>query len=281
MSVLIAGCGDLGIQAGLLYAAAGHSVVGWRRRPENLPGQIAGQAVDLTTRLPAIPAETGILVLATSAGERTESAYRSGYVDVVANVLGALERDGVRPRKVLFVSSTAVYGASGGWVDEQSPARPDTPTSRVLLEAEELLHELRPDAVVLRLSGIYGPGRTRLISQARGGDSIRLSARPQYTNRIHRDDAAAAIVHLTTAVPDPAPLYVGTDDEPADLGDVLAFLAGELGLPPVEPERVAGAPAAAKRCSNTLLRATGFELAYPTYREGYRAVLAGEGRRHG
>lgn len=281
MSVLIAGCGDLGSQAGLLYHAAGHSVVGWRRRPENLPAEITGQAVDLSACVPPIPAETDILVFSASAGERTEAAYRAGYVNVVVNVLDALERDGVRPRKVLFVSSTAVYSASAGEVDEKTPVDPDTVTARVLLEAENVLHLRRPNAVVLRLSGIYGPGRTRLITQARSGNSIRLSAYPQFTNRIHRDDAAAAIVHLTTVVPDPEPLYLGTDDEPADLGDVLTFVAGELGLPPVGLERVAGAPAAAKRCSNRLLRDTGFDLAYPTFREGYRAVLTGKGRRHG
>ncbi|MDJ0357036.1 SDR family oxidoreductase [Paenarthrobacter sp. PH39-S1] len=281
MTVLIAGCGDLGTEAGLRFAAAGHRVVGWRRRPQNLPSGIEGEAVDLTGELPAVPADARIVVFTTAAGERTEAAYRASYVDVVAKVLGAFERDVVRPERVLFVSSTAVYGRSGGGsVDEQTPPEPATATARILREAEELLHAIRPDAVVLRLAGIYGPGRTMLIDQVSSG-SARIPEGPQCTNRIHRDDAAAAIVHLTTAVPSPGTIYLGTDDSPAELGDVLTFLAGELGLPQPPVGAAGAAVRASKRCSNALLRATGFNFMYPSYREGYRAVLAGHGVRHG
>ena len=106
-------------------------------------------------------------------------------------------------------------------------------------------------------------------------------AEPRYTNRIHRDDAAAAIVHLCTMAADPGPVYLGVDNDPAELGEVQRFLAAELGLP--QPaSAVAGEPSRGgnKRCSNALLRSTGFEFAYPTFREGYRAILAGEGVRH-
>jgi hypothetical protein len=91
-------------------------------------------------------------------------------------------------------------------------------------------------------------------------------------------------MHLTSAVEDPAPLDVGTDDEPAELGEVLGFLAAELGLPePGVEENDAGlAPGRGgdRRLSNARLRGTGFERAYPTYREGYRAMLDGHGVRH-
>jgi nucleoside-diphosphate-sugar epimerase len=280
MTVLIAGCGDLGTEAGLRFAAAGHRVVGWRRSPGRLPGQIHGEAVDLTGPLPPVPDGTDIVVIATAAGERTEAAYRAAYVKATANVLDALERDGVTPRVVLFVSSTAVYGDfGGGWVDEQSPAEPGSPTGKILREAERLLLERHPRAVILRLSGIYGPGRTRLIDSVSAGRAV-LPAEPQWTNRIHRDDAAAAIVHLTTGVAAPAPVYLGTDEEPADLADVLRFLAAELDLP-LPPSGPAGTSRGGdKRCSSALLRAGGFGFTYPTFREGYRAVLAGEGVRH-
>ncbi|MEO6944145.1 MAG: NAD-dependent epimerase/dehydratase family protein [Lacisediminihabitans sp.] len=278
MTVLIAGCGDLGTEAGLRFFEAGHRVVGWRRHPLNLPAPIEGQAVDLAAALPRIPADTSIVIIATAAGERTEVAYRSAYLDVVRNVLDAIDRDDVRPDRVLFVSSTAVYGVRGGLVDERTPAHPTVATARILLETEELLHARRPDAIVLRLSGIYGPGRTRLIDQVNSG-TARTPAHSQYTNRIHRDDAAEAIVQLTTRVRSPRGLYLGTDDEPAELGEVLGFLATELHrpVPPLDDSR--GEPVT-KRCSNALLRQTGFECAYPTYREGYRAVLAGIGTRH-
>lgn len=279
MTVLIAGCGDLGTEAGLRFAAAGFPVLGWRRSPEKIPAPLAGRAADLTGTLPRVPADTDIVVICVAAGERTEAAYRSAYVDGTSNVLDALERDGVQLRRILFVSSTAVYGdADGGWLDEDSPTAPASVTGAVIREAEELLHSRRPDAIVLRLAGIYGPGRTRLIDLVQAG-----AADPgpgQLTNRIHRDDAAAAVVHLTTAVAEPAPLYLGVDNEPVEQRDVLTFLAGELGteLGPAAPS--SSSRGGNRRLSNARLRSTGFEFTYPTFREGYRAVLAGQGVRH-
>ena len=280
MTVLIAGCGDLGTEAGLRFAAAGFSVLGWRRSPEKLPPALRGVAADLTGTLPPVPADTEIVVLAVAAPERSVEAYRATYLQGTANLLAALERDAVRPRRILMVSSTAVYGdAGGGWVDEDTPASPASATGAVLLEAEELLHASRPDAVVLRLSGIYGPGRTRLIDGVRAGTAV-LPAAGQLTNRIHRDDAAAAIVHLATGVEQPRPLYVGTDNEPAELGSVLSFLASELGTPPLPAGTRDSTRGGNRKLRNTRLRETGFEFTYPTYREGYRAVLFGDGKRY-
>lgn len=285
MTTLLAGCGDLGTEVGLRFAAAGHRVVGWRRSPEKLPAAIEGVAADLGgTNLPAIPADTSAVVVAVAADSPTETAYRAAYVDGLTHVLDALDRDGVTPRRVLFVSSTAVYGdAAGGWVDEGTTAEPGGFSGRVLREAEDLLlSRLRgtgSEAVVLRLGGIYGPGRTRLIDQVRSGAAV-IPDQPRFTNRIHRDDAAAAIVHLASVAAAPAPVYVGVDNDPAELGDVLRFLAAEMGYPepPVGP--AGEARGGNKRCSNALLRASGLEFAYPTFREGYRAVLAGTGVRH-
>ncbi|MET3920056.1 NAD-dependent epimerase/dehydratase family protein [Arthrobacter sp. UYEF20] len=295
MTVLLAGCGDLGTEAGLRFAAAGHRVVGWRRSPEKLPSKIEGAAADLSSGvLPPIPADTAAVVVAIAADSPTEDAYRAAYVDGLSNVLDALLASGARVGRVLFVSSTAVYGdAAGGWIDESTTPEPGGFSGRILREAEELLHSrllgtgITP--VVLRLGGIYGPGRTRLIDQVRGGTAV-VPAESRFTNRIHRDDAAAAIVQLCTMDAVPGPVYLGVDNEPAELGEVLGFLAAELGLPRRASEssgsvpglKAAGEPARGgnKRCSNALLRGTGFEFRYPSFREGYRAVLAGVGVRH-
>lgn len=292
MTVLMAGCGDLGTEAGLRFAAAGHRVVGWRRSAEKLPGEIEGVSADLTSaNLPPVSSDTSAVVIAVAAESSAEAAYRAAYVDGLANVLRALDRDDVRPRRVLFVSSTAVYGdADGGWVTEDTTPAPGGFSGRIILEAEELLHRhfegTDTDTVVLRLGGIYGPGRTRLIDQVRSG-SAATPAEARYTNRIHRDDAAAAIVHLCSMEGTPHPAYLGVDNHPAEMGEVLRFLAEELGLPhppaaPREPEASAGQAGRGgnKRCSNQRLRDTGFEFSYPTYREGYRAILEGKGVRH-
>ena len=236
MTVLLAGCGDLGTEAGLRFAAAGHRVVGWRRSPEKLPAAIEGVAADLgSAELPPIPADTTAVVVAIAADSPTEEAYRAAYVDGLSNVLDAVLASGANVRRVLFVSSTAVYGdAGGGWIDERTTPEPGGFSGRIIREAEELLHSrLRGTGitpVVLRLGGIYGPGRTRLIDQVRGGTAV-IPAASRFTNRIHRDDAAAAIVHLCTMGTVPAAVYLGVDNEPAELGDVLEFLAAELGLP--------------------------------------------------
>lgn len=285
MTILLAGCGDLGTEAGLRFAAAGHRVVGWRRSPEKLPAEIEGVAADLRARdLPAVPADTTAVVVAVAAESPSEAAYRAAYVDGLAHVLDALARDGVTPHRVLFVSSTAIYGdAGGGWVDESTTPAPEGFSGRILREAEELLlSRLRGSGsapIALRLGGIYGPGRTRLIDQVRSGTAV-IPDQPRPTNRIHRDDAAAAIVHLATMEAVPAPVYVGVDNDPAELGDVLRFLSSEMGYPepPVGP--AGEARGGNKRCGNALLRGTGFAFTYPTFREGYREVLAGTGVRH-
>ncbi|WP_344364435.1 SDR family oxidoreductase [Arthrobacter humicola] len=302
MTVLLAGCGDLGTEAGLRFAAAGHRVVGWRRSPGKLPAAIEGVAADLSSsELPAVPTDTTAVVVAIAADSPTEDAYRSAYVDGLAHVLDAVLASGATVRRVLFVSSTAVYGdAGGGWIDERTTPEPGGFSGRIIREAEELLYRRLSGTgitpVVLRLGGIYGPGRTRLIDQVRGGTAV-FPATSRFTNRIHRDDAAAAIVHLCTMDAVPGPVYIGVDNEPAELGDVLGFLAAELGLPQPASESADASGAASpsggtspsggepsrggnKRASNALLRSTGFEFQYPSFREGYRAILAGVGVRH-
>src|SRR6476661_8223951 len=251
MTVLLAGCGDLGTEAGLRFAALGHRVVGWRRSPTKLPAAIEGAAADLgSTDLPPVPADTTAVVIAVAADSPTEEAYRSAYVR---------------------------------GVDENTPPEPGGFSGRVLLEAEGLLQARlsgsRTAGVSLRLGGIYGPGRTRLIDQVKAGSAV-VPEDVRYTNRIHRDDAAAAIVHLATMDAAPAPAYVGVDNEPADLGSVLRFLAAQLGLPAPRVGDAGPARGGNKRCRNELLRSTGFTFAFPTFREGYRDVMAGNGVRH-
>jgi nucleoside-diphosphate-sugar epimerase len=283
VKVLIAGCGDLGTEAGLRFAAAGHEVVGLRRRPARLPAPIVPLAGDLTATLPPLPGDVEVVVVAPSAGERSVAAYRAVYLDGLGRLLEGLDRAGASPRHVLGVSSTAVYGVTdGSWVDEDTPTEPTSATGEVLVAAEALLATSPVPSTSLRLAGIYGPGRTRLVDQVRAGEA-RLTSRPAHTNRIHRDDAAAAIVHLLTRVERPAPCYVGVDHAPVDRNEVLRFLAAELGVPApaLTTEDGAGRTRGGdKRCRNDRLVATGFVFGYPTYREGYRAVLAGEGVRH-
>jgi nucleoside-diphosphate-sugar epimerase len=280
MTVLIAGCGDIGTEVGLRFAELGARVVGIRRSADVLPAEIEGQSVDLTVERPTIPEDTDTVVVALAASSPTPEVYRAVYVDALRNLLDALEARGIVPARMLLVSSTAVFDVSdGSWVDENTPTVPASETAAILLEAEQLLHSRMPNAVVLRLAGIYGPGRERLITQVRQGTAT-VSARSAHTNRIHRDDAAAAIVHLMTMAQPTHPLYLGVDNAPVRGAAVLEFLADELHSAKPQLVETTSARGGDKRCSNARLRATGFEFSYPDYRSGYRAVLAGEGRRH-
>ena len=98
------------------------------------------------------------------------------------------------------------------------------------------------------------------------------SPEPVYTNRIHRDDAAAAIAHLL-ALPEPAATCVGVDQDPADLTDVMRWIAERLGVPLVEAEASEALAAGSRRCRNAALLASGFRFTYPTFREGYGALM--------
>ncbi|MDZ5660941.1 hypothetical protein SFC79_04125 [Nocardioides sp. S-58] len=268
-NVLLVGAGDLGAAVGLRLADLGHDVLALRRDAAKVPAPLVGRSVDLTAGAPDLTdVRPRFVVVALTARPRTEESYRATYVDGMARALDALP---VAPERAVLVSSTAVHGSRDQppLEDETAPTTPADGPGRMLVAAEEAFHERVPGGTVLRLSGLYGGSSTRLVDQVREG---RVEDPHRWTNRIHRGDAAAAVVHLLTMAGQPDRLYLGTDDEPAQLGDVAAFLAQRLGAPtppPADPARGHG-----KRLSNARLRATGWAPALPTYREGYAAVGA-------
>lgn len=268
MRVVIAGCGYVGSELARLLVAREHEVWGLRRTEDELPAGVRPVAADVTqaATLGGLPRQPDALVYAVSPGRRDETAYRAAYVEGLRNVLTAVGDTG----RVLFVSSTAVYGQrDGSEVDEDSPTLPSGFGGRVLLEAEAVA--LAVGGSVLRLAGIYGPGRTRLVDEVRAGTAT-YPPQVTYTNRIHRDDAATALATIMS-LDRPAPRYLGVDDEPAPRREVLAWLAQRLGAPPPQQapdERTRGGN---KRCRNDRLRAAGWVPAFPSFREGYAAML--------
>ncbi len=264
------GCGDLGSRIGLLLAERGHRVLALRRRAERVPPPLQGLSVDLTVETPALPdLDLRYLVVALTARPRTEEAYRATYVEGMRRALDALEATGQRPQRAVLISSTGVHGDApdGTLIDERHQPSPADGPARMLLEAEELFHARVPGSTVLRCSGLYDGAGSRFVDRVREG---RIDDPHRWTNRIHRDDAAAAAVHLLTRSENPDAVYLGNDDEPAMMGDVASDIAGRLDLPAPIPGDLALAHG--KRVSNARLRATGWAPAYPTYREGYAAV---------
>lgn len=285
-TILIAGCGDVGTRLGLALAADGDDVRGLRRNPSALPPPIAGVRGDLATGAGLRAAADGVdvLVYAAAADGFTDDAYRAAYVDGLQRVLDALASAPLE--RVVFTSSTAVYGQSdGAWVDEESVTEPQGFSGRRLLEAERLLLGCGRPAAVLRLAGIYGPGRTRLIDEVRGGAAtVPDGSEPLWTNRIHADDCAGALRHLLRLPADEMRgVWLGVDDEPCDRAVVLDWLADRLGVARPRRVPVGDAPARTrpgnKRCSNEKLRRAGYAFRFPTFREGYADVIARLGER--
>ena len=282
--ILIAGCGDVGTALGLALAERGHEVFGARRSAHRLPEPLHPLPVDLTDARAierAVPAVDAV-VYAVAAGSRDEGAYRRAYVDGVSALLEVLEARAEPPRRVFFVSSTSVYGERGGeWIDETAPLAPRGFAGESLAAGERRMLASPIPATVVRFAGIYGPGRGWMIERARAGASC-AGDPPKFTNRIHRDDCAAVLAHLVELGDRCDDAYIGVDDAPVEECEVLEWLAARLRAP--APRRVRGDEAASrgsgKRCSNARLRASGYRFRYPTFREGYAAVLAGEGVRY-
>ena len=275
--VLIAGCGDIGSGLASSLRTVGFDVTGLRRRAHLIPRGVEPLEADL-----AAPDSLAILskrrfhyVVITSAAAAYDAAsYRRVYVDGLRNLLRSLCGE---PR-LLLLSSTAVYHHHDGeWVDEDSPTAPGTFSGQLLLEAEALLQMHAPGrSMVLRLGGIYGPGRERLLREVR--DGVGCPREPvRYSNRIHREDCIGILRFLVDGLErgvDLAPVYLGVDDDPAPIWEVRHWLAERLGIELDDARGSAGARMpGSKRCSNRRLHESGYQLLYPDFRAGYGALL--------
>ena len=272
--ILVAGCGYVGARLAEQQSADGAEVFGLRRQPKGLHPAITPIVADLldVDSLRRIPDQLDAVVYAAAADGRSDDAYHAIYDIGVGNLLTVLAERAAPPKRFVLVSSVGVYGERDGeLVDETTPPTATGP-SRHIIAGERRLADAPIRGVIARLAGIYGPGRTRLIDQVRRGDARYHCDPPLHTNRIHRDDAALAIAHVLT-LDDPAPVYVVSDDRPSTDEEVLRFLAAELGAPEPSPADGQGPRGAGKRCSNALLKASGYRLRFPTFRDGYRAML--------
>lgn len=285
----------MGTALGLRLAARGWRAVGVRRHADALPAPIDSLSLDLSdpgdVQLPAVDA----VVVTLTADGRDAPAYERTYL---GGLRGLRRAAGGQQPRVVLVSSTGVLGGEDGeLVTEATPPDPQRPTAHVLLAAEELAALLFPNLVIVRPAGIYGPGRTSLVERVRGGAPL---AHRRVTNRIHRDDLVTVLATVLE-IESPPRLLHAVDDDAARLGDVAAHLAGLLGVPvPPDSEPMEGAPssvgsggpgsepalvdsggtargpALGKIVDGTLVHSLvpDVEWQYPTFREGYEAMLA-------
>lgn len=271
-AILIAGCGDVGTALGQQLSAQGHQVYGLKRTINQLPDSIQGIRADLSKpetlqQLPAVD----ILVFSAAANEASEAGYRTVYLEGLQSLIKALPQP---PKHVFFTSSTAVYHQDDhDWVNEQSPCEPQRYNGQVMLDAENWLLSQSTPATTVRFSGIYGPGRNRLLKMVSSGKGA--AARPQsYSNRIHRDDCVGVLNHLIQRVLSQqpvAPIYLASDDAPVPLHQVTQWLATQLDVS-IKDESL-GRFAGSKRCNNQLLKETGYQFIYPSFTDGYQQLL--------
>lgn len=278
-SVLIIGCGDVGGRLARQLLALNWQVHGMRRQVARLPQGVLPVAGDLAVeQCPAGWPQGPIdyVVYCVAASQHDEAGYQAAYVDGLTRVVAWLKDNRQAPQRLVFVSSSSVYAQSGGeWIDEYSPTEPTGYSGRLMLQAEQVARVSGWPATIVRLTGIYGPGRERLLEQVRQG--YRVAHEPAlFGNRIHSDDAAGLLAFLLQQDVQGEPVascYLGVDDKPAPLAEVVEWLRARLGVQGWA-EEASVRRNGNKRCSNARARALGWVPQYPSYREGYEAILS-------
>ena len=276
--ILIAGCGDIGSRLGTLLMKDGHQVWAIRRNTDKLPKGFQPIALDLANPIDAslLPNDLCAVYCTIAASEKTDAGYKSAYVDGVENLLAGLAGQ-TKLERLVFVSSTSVYGQRGGaWVDEESPTDPERFNGQRMLEAENKVSASPWTSTCVRFGGIYGAGRERLLQSVLSGtaklkDPERGST-PFYTNRIHQDDCAGILACLLESS-NPPGILIGVDNNPAPYNTVLSWMADQCGTP-LSSEPHANPGSSNKRCKDVQLRELGYELLYPSFRHGYRPLIA-------
>lgn len=287
--LVILGCGYVGSELARQAVARGLRVTALTRNAaataELAAGGIETLAADLAgdTWHRRIPGGADFVLNCVSSGGRGLDHYRQSYVGGMRSALAWARREPVGT--FVYTGSTSVYPQGGGAVlDETASTAGARDTAQVLLEAEKLLAGSSPTACarwfVLRLAGIYGPGRHHLLDELRAGAREIAGRGDQHLNLIHRDDIVAAV---WAALEAPAAITGGifnaADDHPAPKTEMASWLAAQLGMPApsftgrTEASRRAATPD--RIISNRKLKSIlGWQPQFPSFREGYKKILS-------
>lgn len=288
--VLILGCGYIGIAVAREILQQGGKVVAVKRTAHTQSDKVL--AHPNLTWIHADLAEAQCLekhldhcshvLYAASSGYGGIEAYKRSYVEGLTQVIPQIQALGCGGRFV-YLSSTGVYGQNEGqWVDEKMATRPDSETARVLVEAEKiLLQACRQDhfpGIILRLSGIYGPGRSYAMDRVLQGEVQLVSPGIRWVNMIHREDVVQAILASMQSGAQGA-IYNVSDDEPVPMKHLYGWLAEQLKRP--QPVMIDPSHAAAtkrqvthKRILNQKIKTElGLSWHYPDFKAGYTPLL--------
>ncbi|HEY1717003.1 MAG TPA: SDR family oxidoreductase [Verrucomicrobiae bacterium] len=284
MRVLIVGCGYVGVPLGAELVRLGHEVSGLRR---NLAAENELKAAGISPlfadvakpeTLAKLPREFDWVVNCVAA---SGADYSETYLRGTKNLIAWLEVS--PPKKIVYTSSTSVYGQNdGSQVKESSPTEPVSETSKILVETEKILIEAFRQknfpAVILRVAGIYGPGRGHLFRQFLKNEARIEGDGSRNLNMIHRDDLVGCIIAALKSGR-AGEIYNAVDDEPVSQRNFFEWLGGTLGKypPPYVPQNSAEdrkRGATNKRVSNRRLKMElGCQFKYPNFRIGYSAEI--------
>jgi nucleoside-diphosphate-sugar epimerase len=294
MKCLIVGCGYVGLPLGAELVRQGHEVFGLRRSAsaenELKTAGIQPLTGDVTKpeTLAKLPRDFAWVVNCAASRGGSADDYRKIYLEGNCNLISWLAAS--PPEKLVYTSSTSIYGQNdGSVVTEESPAEPVEETAKILVEAENLLlndcgswghspHQKAP-AVILRVAGIYGPGRGHWFRQFLRGEARIEGDGTRWLNMIHRDDVIGCIL-AALEHGKPGEIYNAADNEPVTQLKFFEWLAAELKLPPpprspadAEFQRKRGVTN--KRVSNAKLRTElEYQFRFPDFRKGYGAEIA-------
>ncbi len=271
---LMIGCGDIGTRVGCALAERGWVVSGMRRNPQGLPAGITPLVGDYA-RADGFAELQGLrpdyIVFSPLPADRDVAGYQKGYLGAMHNIAGSGIAENIK--RLVFISSTRVYAESaGGWVDEGSPLTTSDDAALAIIAAEQAAQQLCA-TTVLRAAGVYGDLLGMLVRRVLSGEGSDDPNR--WSNRIHRQDLAdltTEVLLRDAASIDVPDVLIASDDSPALLMDVEQGLAKALDTT-IKPVAGGRPIRANRRCDNSGLRAAGFKLNYPSWREGYRAVL--------
>ncbi len=285
-SKLIFGCGYLGSRVADLWLENGGQVFAVTRsaaRVKQLQERgLTAVVADINQpktlhELPQVETVLFAVGYDRSAGRSIHEVYVGGLGNVLDALPAATER-------IVYVSSTGVYGqADGGWVDEESECRPTREGGRACLDAEGLLaaHPQGKKSIVLRMAGIYGPGRVPRRRDLESGRPIPAPAHG-YLNLIHVDDAARVVLDVERKA-FPPQLYLVADGNPVSRREYFRYLAQLISAPepqfvePKDDSPAAKRATADKRISNRkLIDEIGVELQFPSYQAGLKHIVESE-----
>ncbi|MBI5610485.1 MAG: NAD-dependent epimerase/dehydratase family protein [Deltaproteobacteria bacterium] len=280
LHVVVAGCGWLGLAVAKALLAQGHRVTGIRRDPTRA-AELAGQGIqplalnllDPQAHL-ALPPDTTAIVACQAAGGGGLQDYRAAYLGINQTLLRAAER--LPLRALVYTSSTGVFGHSdGSQVDETTEPSPRTATGEVLAEAEQLLRSAATQGVptrIVRLSGLYGPGRWGTLQRVRSGALALGPGDGAYMNFCHLDDAVQVVLAALDRGSD-GTVYHASDAHPPLRREVVTWLSAQLGIAPSRTDTAIAGPS--RRVSSAWTLANlGITLRYPDFRSGFAQALA-------